>query len=305
MSKHVLVVGSVNIDYVIETERIPKLGESLVGKNFAMNFGGKGENQASAIAKLGGEVKMLAAVSNDFLGDSAIKNMESFGIDCSSVLRVDIPTGSAMITVCGGDNQIVFDPGANTCVTPEVIEANRALFEWADVVVMQYEIPIVSVLAAAKLAREAGALVILNPAPVKEVDPSLYSYIDWIIPNEFEAELITGIFPADEESTKRAITRLRDLGCKNAIITLGKRGSCYTDGDSVGSFGIYPVQVKDTTAAGDSFIGGLCSKLCEGVKIGEAVAYAAAVSAIAVSRPGATCSIPTADEVDAFLKNLS
>lgn len=305
MSKHVLVVGSINVDYVIETDRLPKLGETLTGKHFAMNFGGKGANQATAIAKIGCEVKMLGAVGKDFSGDSAVKNLESFGIDCSAVLRVDAPTGAAMITVCGGDNHIILDEGANACVTPEVIEEQKALFAWADAVVMQYEIPIASVLTAARLAKQAGAQVILNPAPVKEVDAALYPYIDWIIPNEFEAELITGVCPEDDESTRRAIALLRAKGCKNAIVTLGKRGSCYTDGDGLASFGIYPVQVKDTTAAGDSFIGGLCAKLCEGASVSEAVAYASAVSAITVSRAGAACSIPTADEVEAFLKNRS
>ena len=270
-----------------------------------MTAGGKGANQATAIAKIGCEVKMLGAVGKDFSGDSAVKNLESFGIDCSAVLRVDAPTGAAMITVCGGDNHIILDEGANACVTPEVIEEQKALFAWADAVVMQYEIPIASVLMAARLAKQAGAQVILNPAPVKEVDAALYPYIDWIIPNEFEAELITGVCPEDDESTRRAIALLRAKGCKNAIVTLGKRGSCYTDSDGLASFGIYPVQVKDTTAAGDSFIGGLCAKLCEGASVSEAVAYASAVSAITVSRAGAACSIPTADEVEAFLKNRS
>ena len=302
MSKHVLVVGSINVDYVIETDRLPKLGETLTGRHFAMNFGGKGANQAAAIAKLGCEVRMLGAVGKDLSGDSAIKNLESFGIDCSAVLRADAPTGAAVITVCRGDNHIILDEGANACVTPEFISENADLFAWADVVVMQFEIPVASILTAAKLARKAGATVIVNPAPAKSVDPALFSFIDWIIPNEFEAELVTGIFPADEDSTHHAIRLLLDKGCKNAIITLGKRGSCFTNGDRIDSFGVYPVVVKDTTAAGDSFIGGLCAKLCEGLPIDRAVAYASAVSAITVSRPGASCSIPSADEVDAFLK---
>lgn len=305
MSKHVLVVGSMNVDYVIETDRLPKLGETLTGKHFAMNFGGKGANQAAAIAKLGCEVKMLGAVGKDFSGDSAVKNLESFGIDCSAVLRADAPTGAAMITVCGGDNHIILDAGANACVTPELIAQNADLFAWADVVVMQFEIPEESVLAAARLAKEKNALVIVNPAPVKTVDPELYSLIDWIIPNEFEAELLVGVSPEDEGSAQHAIELLRAKGCKNVILTLGKRGSAFTDGNRIASFGIYPVQVKDTTAAGDSFIGGLCAMLCEGKSIVDAVAYASAVSAITVSRNGAACSIPTAHEVDAFLESFA
>ena len=169
MSKHVLVVGSINVDYVIETDRLPKLGETLTGRHFAMNFGGKGANQAAAIAKLGCEVRMLGAVGKDLSGDSAIKNLESFGVDCSAVLRADAPTGAAVITVCCGDNHIILDEGANACVTPEFISENADLFAWADVVVMQFEIPVASILTAAKLAREAGATVIVNPAPAKSV----------------------------------------------------------------------------------------------------------------------------------------
>lgn len=304
MSKHVLVIGSINVDYVIETDRLPKLGETLTGKHFSVNFGGKGANQAAAIAKLGCEVKMLGAVGRDVMGDSAIQNLESFGIDCSRVLRADAPTGAAMITVCGGDNHILLDAGANACVTPEVIENNRDLLEWADILVMQYEIPIESVTAAAKLAKQTGTTVIVNPAPVKAVDDALYGFVDWMIPNEFEAELITGIFPKDESTARGAIEALCKRGCRNAIVTLGSRGSAFGNATGVEFFGIYPVRVKDTTAAGDSFIGGLCAKLCEGASVRDAVAYAAAVSALTVSRAGAACSIPTASEVDDFLRTV-
>lgn len=304
MSGHVLVVGSINVDYVIETDRLPKLGETLTGKNFSVNYGGKGANQAAAIAKLGCEVKMLGAVGRDVMGDSAIQNLESFGIDCSRVLRTDAPTGAAMITVCGGDNHILLDAGANACVTPDVIENNRDLLEWADILVMQYEIPVESVVAAARLAKETNTAVIVNPAPVKAVDPALYGFVDWMIPNEFEAELITGIAPDDRAAAQRTIEALCQMGCRNAIVTLGSRGSAFGNAEGVDFFGIYPVKVKDTTAAGDSFIGGLCAKLCEGASAREAVAYAAAVSALTVSRAGAACSIPTADEVADFLKNV-
>ena len=247
---------------------------------------------------------MLGAVGRDVMGDSAIQNLESFGIDCSRVLRTDAPTGAAMITVCGGDNHILLDAGANACVTPDVIENNRDLFEWADILVMQYEIPVESVIAAARLAKEPNTAVIVNPAPVKAVDPALYGFVDWMIPNEFEAELITGIAPDDRAAAQRTIEALCQMGCRNAIVTLGSRGSAFGNAEGVDFFGIYPVKVKDTTAAGDSFIGGLCARLCAGASAREAVAYAAAVSALTVSRAGAACSIPTADEVADFLKNV-
>lgn len=302
MSKRVLVVGSINVDYVIHTDRLPKLGETLIGGGFAMNFGGKGANQAVALAKSGCEVKMLGAVGKDHSARLAIQNLESFGVDCTHVVEADAPTGAAVITVCGGDNHIILDGGANDCLTSEVIAAHADAFDWADVLVMQYEIPAASVLFAARMAKERGKTVLLNPAPVKEMDPSLYSYVDLIIPNEFEAELLTGIVPSDEESTKDAIAALRKLGCGNAIITLGSRGCAYGEGSEVSFAGVYPVQAVDTTAAGDSFVGGLCTKLCAGWDLTRAIAYASAVSAVTVSRHGAGVSIPTGDEVDAFLR---
>ena len=303
MNKNVLVIGSINVDYVIYTDRLPTLGETLTGSGFSMNFGGKGANQAVAIAKSGCNVKMLGAVGKDTSGELAVKNLESFGVDASSVIRVDAPTGAAVITVCGGDNHIILDEGANRFVTEEVIKANADLLDWADILVMQYEIPTRSVLAAAKTAKEKGKTVILNPAPVKEVDSELYRYVDWIVPNEFEAALITGIEQNTDADAEKAMAALRKMGCKNVIVTLGSRGCAYHDGENVGYAGIFKVNKVDTTSAGDSFIGGFCSALCDAKNIGEAIHYASAVSSITVSRAGASVSIPTADEVLYFLKN--
>ncbi len=302
MSKHILVVGSINVDYVIHTERLPKLGETITGSDFAMNFGGKGANQAVAIAKAGCEVRMLGAVGTDLSGDLALQNLKDSGVGVDDVLRVDAPTGAAVITVCGGDNHIILDIGANAHVTPSVIENRRALFEWADIVVMQLEIPVESVLSAAKLAHTLGKTVILNPAPVKTLEAELYRYIDLMIPNEFEAGLLVGFDITDDASAAKAIAELRARGCKNALVTLGSHGCAYGVGDAVHYAGIYKVTRVDTTAAGDSFIGGICAKLCEGALLDDAVVYAAAVSAITVSRAGAAVSIPTSDEVEAFLQ---
>lgn len=301
MSKHVLVIGSINVDYVIHTARLPKLGETLTGSDFAMNFGGKGANQAVALAKSGCEVRMLGAVGRDHVGELALQNLTDCGVDISSVRRVDAPTGAAMITVCGGDNHIILDAGANALVTPSLIAENDALFDWADTVVMQFEIPIESVLAAAREAKRRGKRVVVNPAPACEVPPALYPLVDLIVPNEFEARLLTGIEPIDRASAEAAVSALRALGCADAVVTLGGQGSAYSAGEGVEFAGIYRVCSVDTTAAGDSFIGGLCKKLCEGAALRDAVCYAAAVAAITVSRHGASVSIPTSVEVDEFL----
>lgn len=301
--KNILIVGSINMDYVIHTERLPKLGETITGSDFAMNFGGKGANQATATAKLGHRTKMLGAVGEDLAGGLARKNLEGYGVDCSPVSTVKAPTGAAVITVCGGDNHIILDIGANGCVTPEVIRKQAALFDWADAVILQYEIPVESVLEAAKMGRAHGCRVLLNPAPVKAVDPALYGYVDLVVPNEFEASLLTGVTVTDRESAVPALRKLQKMGCRSALITLGKQGCAYLDeAGEVAYGGIFEVRTVDTTAAGDSFIGGLCVMLCEGKPMREAVRYASAVSALTVSRAGAGVSIPTADEVAEFLK---
>lgn len=305
MSKNILVVGSINVDYVINTDRLPKLGETITGHGFSMNFGGKGANQAIALAKAGCNVKMLGAVGNDFSGELAVKNLADNGVDTASVQKTDKPTGAAVITVCGGDNHIILDVGANGEVTPELVKANEALIDWADIVVMQYEIPVESDILCAKLAHEKGKTVILNPAPVKEVDRELYKYIDIIIPNEFEAQLITGIYPDTSENAAKAIKALKELGCKNALVTLGKNGCAYDVDGATHFTGVFLVKAVDSTAAGDSFIGGLSAKLCEGAKMDDAVEYASATSAITVSRHGASVSIPTSAEVVEFMKNNS
>ncbi len=301
MNNHILVVGSINMDYVIHTERLHKLGETLAGSDFAMNHGGKGANQAVAAAKQGCETRMLGAVGSDLAAELAIKNLESFGIDTSAILRTDAPTGAAVITVCGGDNHILLDAGANDRVTPDRIAAAAELFDWADIVVLQLEIPVGSVLAAARLAKEHGCFVLLNPAPVKAVDPALFGYVDLVIPNEFEASLLTGMEVTDRTSAIPALHCLREMGCKNALITLGKQGCAYFSGEEIKFGDIFPVKAVDTTAAGDSFIGGLCSRLCAGWEMDAAVRFASAVSAITVSRPGAAVSIPTLCEVEKFL----
>lgn len=303
MKNNVLVVGSINVDYVIHTDRLPKLGETIVGGGFAMNFGGKGANQAVAVAKSGCNVKLLGAVGHDLVGKLAVENLQSFGVDCAAVTRTEHATGAAVITVCGGDNHIILDTGANADVSAALLEKNGRLFDWADMLVLQYEIPMESVLAAAKLAKQKGKTVILNPAPVKEADPALYGFVDWIVPNEFEAAQITGIEQNGDGDAARAMEKLRAMGCQNAMITLGKRGCAYHDGRAIKYAGIFDVRRVDTTSAGDSFIGGFCAALGAGKSIDEAVYYASAVASLTVSRAGAGVSIPTAAEVARFLEN--
>ena len=303
MNGNILVIGSINVDYTIYTDRLPKLGETITGYGFFVNCGGKGENQACALGKVGCNVRMLGAVGKDNAGDMAIANLTSCGVDCSYVKRVDAPTGSAVITVCGGDNHIILDKGATAHVTPEAVLEAQELLDWADIVVMQYEIPEETVKLAAKMASERGKTVIVNPAPARETDPELYKHVTWLIPNEYEAGLMLGCAPCDKNSAAEMTAKILGLGVKNTLITLGGDGCAYREnGGEVKFNGVYPVNVVDTTAAGDSFIGGFCRKLSVGASVDEAVRYATAVSAITISRQGAATSIPRADEVEEFIK---
>ncbi|MBQ8525629.1 MAG: ribokinase [Clostridia bacterium] len=295
--KKILVIGSINMDITTVTSRMPKIGETIVGESFSTQPGGKGANQAVAIAKLGGNVKFFGALGNDLYGKRLAENLSSNNVEFCGVVIEDIPSGTAVITVVEGDNCIILNPGANDCVTPDMIKKNEKLFEEADYVLMQLEIPVESVLTAAKLAKAHGCTVIVNPAPYKELPGEIYDYIDMIVPNEHEAESMTGIYPEDEESCKKAIEALLSKGIKSAAVTLGSKGSVYSMNGSLVFTPAKKVKAVDTTAAGDTFIGGMLTYLSMDKTMEEAVKFGTAASAITVTRLGAADSIPSAEEV--------
>lgn len=297
MSK-ILVVGSINMDLTIETERMLKLGETISGKNFKTLAGGKGANQAVAASRLGGDVKFLGAVGEDSYGKELLENLENENIKFEGSILEGTTTGIAVITVCGGDNCIILDGGANMRITPDTVRAKRGLFEWADFVVFQLEIPLDTVLCGAKLARECGAKVVLNPAPAQNLPDEIYKNTDIIIPNETEAEIITGIAIKDKNDCERAVLELRSRGVEQVIITLGSKGCVYNKAEEIIFKDPIEITVVDTTAAGDSFIGAVCVALGNGKTIDEAVNYATKVSSITVSRRGASVSIPYANEIE-------
>lgn len=291
----ILVIGSLNMDYTVRSERMPLLGETLNGNGFSISAGGKGANQAAAAAKLGSQVRMLGAVGNDISGDALLRALEQCGVDCSFVMKTDCPTGAAMIVVVNGDNFILIDHGANYAVTPKQLQKEdwAALFRWADIVVLQLEIPLETVRAAAKAAKEAGVLVVLNPAPINPaLDGDVLQYVDFLVPNEHEAALLLGYEIRDEAVAEKAAGELYERwGCR-VIITLGERGSVYFDGTDAVRQKAVPAQVTDTTAAGDSFIGGLCAAMAGGQSVREALSFAAAVASCAIEKRGAIPSLP-------------
>lgn len=297
----VVVIGSINMDLVTVCEQAPKGGETLFGTKFLQIPGGKGANQAVAIGKLGSCVTMLGKVGKDSFGEDLIKSMKKNNVNTDHIEKCDLPTGTANIVVEGnGQNRILVVPGANSLVDVEYIERNLDVIKEADIVVTQLEIPVETVEYALKKAKEFGKITILNPAPARELSQEIIANSDFIIPNESELNVITGIETETEEGIKKAGDKLLKSGVKTLIVTLGSKGSLHLDEKNMEFHSAYKVKAIDTTAAGDSFIGGFVRTLKEN-NIGEAIEFATKVSAIAVTKEGAQSSIPSIEEVENFV----
>lgn len=296
----ILVIGSLNVDMVVNVDHTPVTGETILSNQMTMVPGGKGANQACALGCLGAEVTMLGAVGKDSYADMQRKSLGRAGVDVSHLVEKEgVSTGLAVVMVdCEGDNSIVVISGANMMLTPEDVDRNVNLIRQSDIVVLQLEIPLDTVCHAARMAKALGKTVILDPAPVPNVFPEeLYQYVDIIKPNETELSRLTGIQNIDEEIAAAA-GKLRGRGVKNVLVTLGDKG-VYLDSEECGRTHIpaYKVRAVDTTAAGDSFTAALAVMLAQGKTIREAAEFANCVSAIVVTREGAQSSIPTLDEV--------
>ena len=296
----ILVIGSLNIDMVMRVDHMPVAGETILCDGMKLVAGGKGANQACAAGRLGTDVTMLGAIGNDSHGEMQRDSLQRSGVDVSGLItKESVSTGTAFITVNKeGNNSIVVVQGANAQFTPEDIEAHRDLLEECEIVILQLEIPLDTVLYAVKLARTLGKTVILDPAPVPEHFPEeLYQYVDIIKPNESELSRLTGIADA-QNHLEEAVQIVKDHGVKNVLVTLGGDG-VYLDTENEPPVHIpaKKVEVVDTTAAGDSFTAALAAMLLEGKTLKEAAEFANQVSAIVVTREGAQDSIPTLQEV--------
>lgn len=301
-TRSVLVVGSANMDMVVSTDRFPKPGETVLAREFGMYPGGKGANQAVACAKLGGDVFFLGKVGHDMFRDRLLESLDNEGVDTSTVLVDETaPTGIALITVDGtGQNEIVVVSGSNMKLTPADVSRQKKLFARAGVVMLQLEIPIETVVRAARLAKEGGAKVILNPAPAADLPDELLCNIDYITPNESEAELLTEIIAPDGAASVEAARCLVERGVGHVLLTLGERGVMHVTADGATSYPAYEVDVVDTTAAGDAFNGALAYAISCGKDIEEAVPFANAVAACCVTRMGAQASMPSLADVERF-----
>jgi ribokinase len=300
----ILVVGSSNTDMIIKLDRIPRLGETILGGAFVTAAGGKGANQAVGAARAGGQVTFIARVGQDMFGDQAVAGFATDGINVDHVSRDKTnPSGVALIFVAkDGENSIAVAGGANAKLSPADVRKAKAAFADASVLVMQLETPLESVQAAADLAVKAGVRVILNPAPAQPLPDKLLKCVSILTPNETEAELLTGIAVTDTASAAVAAAKLRARGVQTVIITLGARGSFVATESGGQLVSGFKVEAVDTTAAGDIFNGALAVALAEGKPLDQAVRFGHAAAAISVTRLGAQPSAPTRREIEKFLK---
>ncbi len=304
-SAKIVVVGSVNTDMVVKSERIPGPGETVTGGTFFMPAGGKGANQAVAAARLGAEVTLVAKVGDDMFGHQAIENFKKEGILTDFVaLDSENATGVALILVDdAGENCISVAPGANFAITTADVDAAADAIRNADVVLLQLEVPMPVVVHTAALAAEAGVPVVLDPAPAAPLPEGLLPNVSVLTPNESEAERLTGIAVTDETSARQAAAALREAGARQVIVTLGTKGALAIGPDIDTLVPSYEVQAADSTAAGDAFNGGLAAALGSGDVLEDAVRQAAMVGALSVTKMGAQPSLPNAEELNQFAED--
>jgi ribokinase len=308
MQKPIVVVGSINLDLVVGADRIPQVGETIIGNSFSTFYGGKGANQAVAAAKLGYPVSMVGNVGSDAFGTQLRNGLEEAGVDTTYVNTVEGASGVALITTgLRGENNIVVVPGANGHLTPKLLEKAATILEHAGFLLAQLEIPLETVEYLAQFAERHNIPLMLDPAPARELSEKLLRRVTWITPNESETqELLKTNFENGDQRSYAAAERLLDCGVKNVLLKLGSRGCLIAQGtlakERVPAF---PVSAVDTTAAGDAFNAGFAVGLMRGSTVARSAIFASAVAAISVTRPGAQPSMPTGDEVECFLEQHS
>lgn len=296
----IVVVGSCNMDLVVRVPRLPLPGETLTGTGFNCLHGGKGANQAVAAARLGGQVSLVGCVGTDAFGDALCAGLVADGIDVSHLhRRSDLPTGVASITVSDdGLNSIVLAAGANAALEPRDIQRAEALIAEAAVLLCQLEVPMATVAAAIEIAARHGTLVVLNPAPAQPLEPRQLDQVDFLVPNEFEAGLLTGLAIDDLPSANRAAAALLAQGPRHVLLTLGASGVWMAAAESSRHFPAPAVKAVDSTAAGDTFIGGFAAAIAAGEDLQSAIRVGQRAAALSVTRFGAQASIPYRKEVD-------
>ena len=299
------VLGSINADHIINLVQFPRPGETVIGKQYQVAFGGKGANQAVAAGRSGADVAFIACVGHDDTGESILKQLADDGIDVTPVAIVDgESTGVALIFVNGeGENSIGIYAGANAALSPERVKQHHQVIAGADALLMQLESPLDSVLTAARIARQNKTQVILNPAPATELSDELLALVDMITPNETEAQILTGVVVKNDDDAAKAAGILHAKGIDRVLITLGQRGVWLSERGCGQHIPGFDVAAVDTIGAGDTFNGALMTALLEQQTMTGSVRFAHAAAAIAVTRHGAQPSVPWREEIERFLQD--
>lgn len=301
----IIVFGSINIDLVATAKSLPVAGETLLGETFLKVPGGKGANQAVALARLGIPTQIVGRVGADSFGEELVSNLQASGVQTDNIfVDESVSSGVAVINVDHhGENQIVVVPGANGRVNQEDVERLSRLLPTATAILLQLEIPMAAVVAAAQAARNANITVILDPAPAQSHLPEeLYPLVDIITPNEVEAGQLVGFAVDGEETAAQATAILLQRGVKCAIAKLGAKGVYCATAEESFFIKAFPVHAVDTVAAGDAFNGGLAAALTAGLSLHQAVVWGAAAGALATTKQGAQTSLPDKSTFDAFLQ---
>lgn len=301
----ILVLGSFMMDQVVSTPRAPQNGETIIGDSFATYPGGKGANQAVAASRLGSEVIMAGKIGDDSNGERFIKTLKNEDINTNWIeVDKDQATGVGFVTSeRDGNNRIIVVPGANLKYDFNDLKKLYSVLDKVNVLIMQLEMDIAVMEEAAKIAKEKGVKVILNPAPGQKISNEFMSNIDYLTPNETELEILTDMKVTSTEDAIQAAKILLNRGVENIIVTLGDNGALVVNKNFEAHVEGYTVPVKDTVAAGDAFNGALAVSIENNIEITEAIKYANATGALTVTKNGAIPSIPTRDEVNAFLNS--
>lgn len=299
--KNICVIGSLNMDLVVNVDTMPKPGQTIIGSNFKEVPGGKGANQAVAMARLNGNVSMIGKVGEDGFGQTLINSLKNDKVDTTYIQTSKGATGVALITVDkNAQNSIVVSPGANFEVKEDDIDNNIEAIKNSDIVVLQLETPLNTIKYALNKAKELNKYTILNPAPAVKLDDEIIKNVDLLTPNETELEIISGVSIETEEDIQKAAQIMIEKGVKELIVTVGSKGSLYINKEKSMFKKAYKVEAVDTTAAGDSYTGALAVALSQDKNIEDAMDFASKVGALSVLKEGAQSSLPTLEDVKNF-----
>ena len=306
MGKKILVLGNSNVDLVFKIPRFHHPGETILAASLATFFGGKGANQAITAKRLGGDVHFITKVGNDHYGKSYRHHLIKNGLDQKLILEDDkLPTGTAVIELTPrGENRIIAFLGANGSLSVNDLKRLERYWGGVDVFVTQLETPLPTVERGLKKAKDQGALTLLNPSPPVHLSSSILSLVDFIVPNELEAQFLTGIKWKGEQEIRKMAKKLLDMGVKNVVITLGSKGLFFKNRGEELWMEAFKVKVVDTTAAGDAFLGALAFGLSENKPIQEVLRFANGAGALATTKLGAQPSLPLKKDLNRFLSNV-